>query len=339
MKYRILYIDILNVLACFGVVVMHSSGEMFSFSPSKTWWIATILQALTHFAIPMFFMIAGATLLDYRKRYTTAEYFKNRFKRIAIPFLVWTILYALWNQYYMGAHFDWNVISVANLFLNNEATNIFWYFYAAFTIYLIIPILSLIDFEKHRKALLYLLVILFCYNQILPIIRTFTPLRITGFLDFPLSSRSYIDYVLLGYFLKDLKITGKVKMVSIISFLIGIIGMVWGTYSLSFAGDLNPFLMDYHSIFVYMSAFPVFVLVKANAEMPVLEKARMFFQKVSSLSLGVYLIHIMVITVLSRVVHFPHPVLNMAGSIVVGYGGSLVLVWILRKIPLIQKIV
>lgn len=46
-------------------------------------------------------MIPGATLIDYRDRCTTAEYFKKRIKKTVIPFLFWSIsgiFFLIWRD-------------------------------------------------------------------------------------------------------------------------------------------------------------------------------------------------------------------------------------------------
>lgn len=71
MKKKI-YIQILGVIACLAVVAMHVNGCFWQFSYDRYWITANIIECICYFAVPIFFMISGATLLNYRKRYTTA---------------------------------------------------------------------------------------------------------------------------------------------------------------------------------------------------------------------------------------------------------------------------
>ncbi len=77
MKKKI-YIQILGVIACLAVVAMHVNGCFWQFSYDRYWITANIIECICYFAVPIFFMISGATLLNYRKRYTTAVFFKKR---------------------------------------------------------------------------------------------------------------------------------------------------------------------------------------------------------------------------------------------------------------------
>ena len=87
MKKKI-YIQILGVIACLAVVAMHVNGCFWQFSYDRYWLTANIIECICYFAVPIFFMISGATLLNYRKRYTTAVFFKKRFGKTLVPFLI-----------------------------------------------------------------------------------------------------------------------------------------------------------------------------------------------------------------------------------------------------------
>ena len=88
-KRRIAYIDFMNIWACFGVVCLHCSGSVFEYGQIETrlWVLSMLVQTIMHPAVPLFFMITGTTLLEYRKKYSTKFYFKKRFLRTGIPFV------------------------------------------------------------------------------------------------------------------------------------------------------------------------------------------------------------------------------------------------------------
>ena len=65
MKKKI-YIQILGVIACLAVVAMHVNGCFWQFSYDRYWITANIIECICYFAVPIFFMISGATLLNYR---------------------------------------------------------------------------------------------------------------------------------------------------------------------------------------------------------------------------------------------------------------------------------
>ena len=88
-KKRVGYFDALNVVSCIAVVAMHVNGtSLYTFQHSVSWLSSLFIDCLCYFAVPVFFMLTGATLMDYRKRYNTYEFIKKRFSRTMIPFLL-----------------------------------------------------------------------------------------------------------------------------------------------------------------------------------------------------------------------------------------------------------
>lgn len=82
------YLSVLSVISCFGVILMHSNTLFWTFSDSPTWFVANLTGHMLNFAVPIFFMISGVNLLDYRSRYTTKEYFIKRIRKTFLPFLI-----------------------------------------------------------------------------------------------------------------------------------------------------------------------------------------------------------------------------------------------------------
>lgn len=336
---RVVYFDWLNVAACFSVVVLHATGDVFNFSNSGTWFVAIMLQAVCHFSIPVFFMLAGATLMDYRQRYSTREFFQHRLKRLGIPFLFWTVFYIFWNTCIMGAPLPSSPLEIVNIFLQNKASNIFWFFYALIPVYLLIPIFSLIDWKKHRRILCYILIICLLYNQIFPLITRFSGLSLVSYADFPLKF-SYFDYVFLGYFLKDLKLTRGRFWVILIIGIVGFIGMVGGTWIISNgSGQTDSSFMDYHSLFCYMMAVAVFTLARFFAEKRAHIKGQKLFRSLSGISFGVYLMHLVTLTILTRYMSFQHPIISMVVTPVLAYVITCGAALGLKKIPVVRRII
>lgn len=70
-------IDVMNIAACIAVVALHVNGGIWSFTRNLNWAIMLITECVCYGAVPVFFMITGATLLDYRLRYSTKVFFKS----------------------------------------------------------------------------------------------------------------------------------------------------------------------------------------------------------------------------------------------------------------------
>lgn len=71
------FVDVLNIVSCFAVVCLHTSLGVFSLQHTFLWAFQELMQAMFIFAVPIFFMVSGMNLLDYRKKYSTKVFFKK----------------------------------------------------------------------------------------------------------------------------------------------------------------------------------------------------------------------------------------------------------------------
>ena len=74
---RVVYFDVLNIMACYGVVWLHCSGDAFTFRLDKYWLMSLAIQVAAHWAVPVFFMLTGANLMGYREKYSTSLILKD----------------------------------------------------------------------------------------------------------------------------------------------------------------------------------------------------------------------------------------------------------------------
>lgn len=107
------YISILNVLACIGVVILHTFET--GYTSDANFVFEVLIRAIAYCAVPVFFMITGATLIDYRERYDTKTFFKKRLLKVIIPLIIWSIIYFIINFLKENLAL---MIYLLNLFLN-----------------------------------------------------------------------------------------------------------------------------------------------------------------------------------------------------------------------------
>ncbi len=72
MARRKTYITVLNVFSCLAVLFMHTSG-FWNFRKNVGWIADNAIECVFYFAVPVFVMLSGVTLIDYRDRCTTKE--------------------------------------------------------------------------------------------------------------------------------------------------------------------------------------------------------------------------------------------------------------------------
>lgn len=337
---RIAYIDFMNILACFGVICLHCSGYVFDYGNVETrlWALSMLVQTITHWAIPVFFMITGTTLLEYRKKYDTKTYFKKRFLRTGVPFIFWSIFY-LYRPVFMENAPLPKLEDIRNAILNNQAIGIFWFFYTLFAVYLSIPVLSLLT-EHGTKIVKYICIMSFLCLAIYPIItRFFFPLY--GELVPPFFT-GYIGYLFLGWLIYKKEFSLKTRRVIYASGLVGAFLMFFGTWFLSArSGAIDEILMQYASLACYPMSAAVMV---AGRYLP-WEKLYKFcksekISKIANAGLGIYTVHMFYIYWGEKItILITHPMYYTLIMPFVIYALSLITVLILQKIPLLRKIV
>ena len=139
-----IYIDFLAIVSAFAVVMLHANGIFWSHPAGRLWITSNCIEAMFYFAVPIFFMISGATLMDYREKYSTREYFVRRAIRVGIPFLAWKTgcVLAMGGLPY-GHFFSRETAFIfLNEFWNSSVISVYWFFLPLFVIYLSIPFLS-----------------------------------------------------------------------------------------------------------------------------------------------------------------------------------------------------
>lgn len=94
---RKIYIDILNIIAIIAVVALHCNGIVHGSPNTRAWNSSLIVECICYFAVPLFLMLTGATLMNYRKKYDTKTFFKKRILKVAIPFIFWAIIMFVWK--------------------------------------------------------------------------------------------------------------------------------------------------------------------------------------------------------------------------------------------------
>lgn len=177
---RVVFLDYLRVVACFMVIVVHSC-QFFYVDPvnyvphirslSDGIWVNAIDSAL-RCCVPLFVMASGYLLLP--TAFPTREFLAKRTKRVVIPFLVWSLAYAvlplLWGEYNLDQTKD----MLSQLLYNfNEESEHLWFVYMIISLYLFIPVISPWIEKASKRDMQYYLALWFV-GLFLYYIRIFT---------------------------------------------------------------------------------------------------------------------------------------------------------------------
>ena len=347
-KKYILYFDLLNIFACFAVVALHVNGAVHTFAKTRNWVSCMFIEALFYFAVPVFFMLTGATLMNYRKRYDTGAFFKKRIFKTLVPFIIWSIIGICWSVFYTKGMKISDINTPAKFIsavINCKGMGIYWFFPALFSVYLTIPLFSLVDEDKRigKKGIFtYLILVYIVLNVLLPFVCRLTGIQWNSALN-AVSCGGYVVWFLIGYLLANTDINKKFRILIYILGLIGFFMYFYLTVQNSFkTGRFDKTYAGYMNIPAIFMGTAVFVLFKYGKWNLIEkhEKAVRFVRNLSSASFGVYLIHYYLKDF--SISHFgidPRSTLyRIVGTFII-YGLSVIIVRVIQKIPVIRKMV
>lgn len=297
-KGRILYFDVLNIVACLAVIFLHHNGLVHKYSPgiSEAWGQALAVEVIAFFAVPIFLMISGATLMEYRKRYDTRTFFQKRLTRVLVPFIIWsaiTLAYAIWRGTYPLE--DLSFVAVWNILMSSEMMSVYWFFPVIISIYLAMPVLSLLTQRASRKWLWYMVGVGLLTYSVLPPICKLLGLEFNYSYSLPITG-GFIIFPILGYLLATEKIKIKWVIVVCVSSVLVLIFRYVITYILTVnEGSTSYILSDYLYFTGVIPAVALFMLFQRIPwERYIKGRTISVLATVSSCSLGIYLIHILV---------------------------------------------
>lgn len=307
-KSRHFGLDLLRVIACYLVIQVHA-GEFFYIGEGGAvipgdgpYWV-NLFNTIGRVAVPLFILITGYFVLPVRDN--TSAFFKKRFTRVAIPFVIWCMLYALY-KFLIGE------TGLQDMFINilkipvNFGTEVghLWYIYMLIGLYLFFPIISPWIKSASRKSMnLYL--IIWAITLFLPYIHLVFP-EVLGecyWNNTPLLYyfSGFLGYAILGAYMKKYH-SQKAKYDSPLGFILLVIGfaVTAGMFyirlsSQSLVADLE-LSWNYGTINVFMMAIGIFLMVKnmENKKDGIIKKVVM---SISNMSYGIYFVHIMVLNV------------------------------------------
>ena len=278
--YRNRKLDLLRVISMIMVIIIHIANyycRSYSNISRVSYLGALIFNTISRISVPTFFMISGATLLN--KKYDKCKN-KIRIKRKLITLLVITIVYFLWDTYYM----EKSVNLIKLLYMPER--KLLWFMYAIIGIYISLPFIKCMVDKMAKEEDKLFIILWIVFNGILKNI------GITEYYRVPIIDGTYyLGYFVIGYLI--LKYSKEIEekknnlfliLASLLSFLIVVIT----TYFISLNNNKHfTGLLTYSNLFVIISSISSFILIYFN----ITEKDNKIVSKLSYLSFGIYLIH------------------------------------------------
>ena len=278
-----------RIIAVFAVVFLHTATSVVTKSPigSESWWIGNLYDSSVRWCVPVLVMVSGALLLDPNKNEDLKTFYTKRLSRIFIPILFWSFFYVLWallsstvNVEYFGAD------DLSRKLMSVRPYYHLWFLYMIVFLYLFAPFFRKIISNSSQFEIATLITFSFVISALNTITTALqiaeTRLSISGFLF-------YIPYFFLGYLVRIREVNcGILILHSVFGLSVFLTALGYYIVSKSYGLGSGRYFYSYLSITVIpMSVCAMYIL--NNFTKPI--GNNWLTEKVSSLTLGIYLLH------------------------------------------------
>jgi surface polysaccharide O-acyltransferase-like enzyme len=332
MNNRILYLDIIRVMACLMIIAMHAPIPNTGLSS----YLLSSDSLLTAPGIGLFIMVSGALLLPVSM--STDQFLKKRFSKIVCPTFFWTGFYYLVAPYTETVDRGAGVASFLSILFSPQFNSVLWFMYMLAGLYLLAPILSAwLKQIKRREIEFYLFLwgITMCY----PLIRDIVWVN-EGYSGMLYYLGGYAGYFLLGYYLHN-----YVNQISVWKCLLFLIIPLSIAATIKIRGIQVRFydMFWYLSIFVAMMCIAWFMLLKKlNVAYNGSSRWHRNIVFISNCCFGIYLVHIFVMRSLLwrwAIIQDLNGIVQIGTVTVLSFVGSLLITWLISYIPRAEYII
>ena len=146
--------DLLRIFSAFAVVMLHVSGGFLQINemkvPTNCSFSVMVLNHIVRFAVPCFFMLSGAFILDNERNADYKYFYKKALKNIGVTSVIFCLLYTSYsiarlilsvfilnkhgNDYFLNESF----VVIKSLLIGQSSGHL-WYLFTLVGLYLATP--------------------------------------------------------------------------------------------------------------------------------------------------------------------------------------------------------
>lgn len=334
-KERLQYCDALKTISIFLIVAIHVLAffrDTYVSTNRLYYTLITFVDALTRVGVPIFFMITGTFMLSKKREEKYSTYLLKRLPKLVIPFFLISIIYYLYENNKNGM--TGSLLNFLQVFTSSGGVKYhFWFMYIIIMIYIFIPFLRVLVQNLKKKELRNLIIIIFVLGNVLKTINYYLGnYNYNLFRGFCLSDLvTYINYVLLGYYLYTYEVNTALRKKI---YILGIIFIL----ILPFADMLyidnarNDAMLTCVSIFPFIPSIAFYLLFKYNYnQWKVPAIITKIINIIAPVTLYIYLLHVIIMEVVMKLINkfwFPQNIFENA----IYYFGVYIITFVITSI-------
>lgn len=341
---RLIHIDILRILACFSVIMLHSAAQYWYGLPvtDKNWLVINSYDAVVRFGVPLFVMISGALFLDANREIDVKRLYTHNILRIVVIYFVWSAVYGLFDC----RNYEWSALQPNDILLEiyNGRYHL-WYLPMTVGLYMLIPVFKKWLDHASIKDVQYFLALFVIFKIVKYTIMVLKPMESLQFVwgAFELGDiLDYPGYFILGYYIVHYGIAqNRHKWVYMAGVLGACANVVLGNYKALKIGVPNGDVYNSFSLFTFLMVTAIFLFgFEKVSKWNISSGIRKVIKEISMATFGIYLIHLLWMEILqswgidSMMVS---PIVGVPLCAVICFALSYCCAAVLRRIPVIGK--
>src|SRR5690606_11421211 len=294
------WLDLARILAIPAVVLIHVLvpvvlARTTEFA-SGTWWTAATLSSAARWCVPVFVMVSGALLLDPSRPSALLPFLGKRLRRVGIPLCVWTVVYLLFQRYYLPGEIT--AVDVKQAIYAGSPALQLYFLVIILGLYLLTPFLRVITMHASWPKQAAFVVVLLGIGMLDEALRDLTG---TGDLNAATQFLPYVGYYVAGWVLRDVAVSRRLVAIAAVTFVGSVVLTTVGTGVLGTSRGINAeglYLWEYLSPPVTTLSLAAFVLIRAwgtRSRMLRSDRGAIRLRRVADLTFGVYLVHMIVL--------------------------------------------
>ena len=348
---RLVYADLLRVLAMLAVIVTHAAAGWLESLPvgSGDWHALNTWDSLCRWAVPVFVMCSGMFLLDPKKALSWPALFFRHFLRLVTALLFWGVVYHLFHDLLYGTLSPSSLPRALYAVILGNTESHLWFLTMMMGLYLLTPLLRAFVRGARRSDFHWFFLLYAVFMLAVPLFLRLRGSQTVAYyadhlhLNFTLSfpPLAYVGYFLAGYYLKTYTLGRVAELLIYVLGAAGAAVTILGTALLSRqSGALN--LTFYSNLSPNVAAMSVAIFVLFRYVLGVSEERSRRQRVISAaqVSFGVYLSHILFLALLR---HFGLATLPIPAAAAIPlltaviFLPSFLLSWLLHKLPFVGR--
>lgn len=341
--------DIMRIIACFGVIMIHAAVfDQVSLYAKTTWsyqWIY-IWGVLSRWAVPAFVMLSGMMILPAADTVSVSRLLTHRVIRMMVIYVVWSAVYSAYNVYVLDIVY---APTKFKTFLDGcfSGELHMWYIPMIAGLYLISPILCTLVKKLECRWTVFWLVALFTFSSVIPFLVKLDIKFVSAIIA---SITEYADlqflggwtlYFVLGYYIRQHVFSRRERCAVYLIALAALVYTLERTILYCMRNGVAYGVQNYEYPNMYAVSVGVMVFFKDEVSRihlpPRWEKG---IAAISRLTFGIYLSHVLLLRIAYAAglnLQIAHTALSVPAVSLVVFAAGAMLSKLILSIPVVGK--